>query len=188
MSSDRFDFGDVIKYEARFEDGAGAGITNAAGKINIRRKSDDTFWTGFVWQAAPFEIIMDEISDANVPGQWKFDFDTAPHLSVDQYVASISDSSGNAVNRINQQLAYVGETAANDELKRLLGLSHENFVFDPLTYDTQGRMITGVVRCYDSKANADTDDNSTGILYRYDVDSVRTIEGFLGKFTQTRTL
>ena len=187
----RYNHGEKINYEARFEDLLGVGILNATGEIAIRRTSDDNYWTGAAWQAAIFQIPMIEIGETNRPGIWRYLFDLAPHTSDDIYIGEVTDSSGNAQNtpfNLTEDIVSATHDDIGDDLKRILGLNHDNFVLDPTAYDAAGRMTTGEVRIYNSKANTLLDDEVTGLLHKYTVTSVRTVQGFLAKFTQVREL
>jgi hypothetical protein len=186
-----YNHGETIKYRAKAEDINGDGIANADLVLRIYRGNNE-YWTGAAWQAAPFDLPMTEIDEVNHKGTWKYDFDTTPHNTTDDYFFEVIDNSGNAINQFEIDAFTVSDSGdlANIEadVKRLLALNHDNFVMDPLTYDANGSMLTGVVRAYDSKANADADDGVTGLLYTYDITGERTGAGYLGKYTQTRTL
>jgi len=104
----------------------------------------------------------------------------ADHVAAGSVGKALDDTNNNSV-AINGKI----DTQAA-QLIRILGLNHENFVMDPVTFDVNGSLLTGIVRLYDSKANADTDDGATGLIHTYNIKSVRTTQGFLGKYTQTR--
>ncbi len=193
--TERFLEGATIPYEAYFVDANGDGITTAAGKISIRRKSNNQYWNGATWQAANFQLTMTKVGDANSPGFWEFDFDSTVGDAVDDYVALMSDSSGNAVNRPDPRFDFVGGyldliedqiDAQNLVLTKILGLNHENFVLDPTEFAAapDNEMTKGQVRIYDTAANATTDDGSTGIINKYDIDAPRT-NGKMDKFIMT---
>lgn len=181
--------GDIIPYSVNALGVDGQGITNANMVIQHFRKSDNQFWNGAAWQVARFDIPMIENADTvNFPGRWTYDFDTNPHNLVDDYYSQVVDLSGNAVNAPFQliHVPLLGHVdSIINSLVKITGLAMNNFVMDPTDYDTQGRMTEGQARLYDSAANALTDDGSTGILFKYDIVSDRTISGFLAKYTQT---
>ncbi len=199
MSTERFKEGQIIPYQGRFEDGAGNGITDAAGVIAIRRTSNNNYWNGATWQVAFVTNVMSEISDANVPGFWKYDFDSSVGDAVDNYVAEMIDTSGNSSNKLGLSFSYVGNyidsiettvddtntkvTAQDAQLLKILGLQHENFVLEPTAFENN-EMTAGDVRIYDSKATAELDDKVSGLIAKYSVTAPRT-GGELDKFTQT---
>ena len=53
-------------------------------------------------------------------------------------------------------------------LLRILGLLHQDAVFDNQTYDGEGNFTGGRLRCYDSKANA-LSAGLTGLLFTYTI-------------------
>lgn len=191
----------TIDIQSLFQDQFKVPITTATGKIDARRLSDDSFFNGTIWVATPTSFLMTKVSDANAPGWQRFLFDTTG-FEKDEYVFNITDSSGNAKNVPQTFSATVGGYPQDiidlivitdgkvdsiaAEVTRILGLSHDNFVLDPDNYDESGRMTEGEARIYNSKTNAETDDGSTGLLFKYSVTSERTIQGFLSKFTQVR--
>ncbi len=59
-------------------------------------------------------------------------------------------------------------SADKTNIMRLLGLNHENAVFDNQTYDGAKRLTGGRLRAYDSKANAIAA-GVTGLLYEWNV-------------------
>ena len=53
-------------------------------------------------------------------------------------------------------------------IKRILGLVHENSVVDMQTYNSNGRLLTARIRAYDSKTNADLA-GLTGLLFTWNM-------------------
>jgi hypothetical protein len=51
---------------------------------------------------------------------------------------------------------------------KLLGLVHENTVFDQQTYNGNGQLLTGRIRSYDTKTNADLASGS-GLLFTWHI-------------------
>jgi len=186
MATERFKEGQTIPYEVYFTDASGAGITTADGRINIRRKSDNLYFTGTVWQAAVTDIQMDEFDSSNSPGYWKFDFDTslAVNNTVDNYVAIAFDLNAIAANTPDPRLDLVGdyldemETAINS----ILGLTHQNFVLEPTEFSDDNEMTKGNVRIYSTAASTTADDGSTNLVNSYTIDAPR-VNGLLTKFT-----
>jgi len=84
----------------------------------------------------------DSFVDDIVDGVW--DEPASNHL--------ISGSMGNASNEMN------------NDIKRTLGLLHENIYIDQPVYDDNGNMISARVRTYDDKTNVGT---STGVIETY---------------------
>lgn len=76
-------------------------------------------------------------------------------------------------------------TAITADTARILGLSHENFVMEPTSFNTDDQILTGEVRWYDTAANATTDDGSTGLLGSQTYTSPRS-DGLLIKMTQIK--
>jgi hypothetical protein len=56
-------------------------------------------------------------------------------------------------------------------IKRILGLVHENSVVDQQTYNGNGMLLTARIRNYDSKANADLA-GATGLLFTWYVTAI----------------
>ena len=56
----------------------------------------------------------------------------------------------------------------SDVLSRMVGLLHENSVMSGISY-LSGKLAGATVKLYDSRANANTDDGSTGLLYTYTI-------------------
>lgn len=59
--------------------------------------------------------------------------------------------------------------AANDEIIRILGLSRSNVVYDTFVFDGNDDETSRIAWVYDSKANAQTHDESTGLIGKYAV-------------------
>jgi hypothetical protein len=74
---------------------------------------------------------------------------------------------------------------AGASLARLLGLVQENWVLRSPAFDADGNLETATVRLYDSAANAETDDGSSGLVAVYAIENTYT-DGVLTKSTQTR--
>jgi len=78
-------------------------------------------------------------------------------------------------------------------ITRLLGLVHENSVFDLQTYDSDQNLLTGRVRAYDSAANANAAQAispatyNTGKLYEWNLSASYT-SGVLSKWFILRVL
>jgi len=192
--SDPVPFKTVVPFIARFTLNK-VPVTDALGVIYIYRLSDFKYWNDVsgLWEVPRVSNDMNEISETNQTGDWIYNFDTAVAgaLQTDEYIIEMVDSavakSDNTIERLSQTVGGYLDLLI-DDIKRVLALQHDNFVMDPLTYDINGSMVTGVVRAYETAANADTDNGVTGILYKYDITGVRTVEGFLGKYTQTRQM
>lgn len=69
-------------------------------------------------------------------------------------------------------------------LLRILGLLHENTVFDLQTYDSGGNLVSGRLRGYDNKAHA-VSAGLTGLLFTYTIDASYS-GGQLSKYLITR--
>ena len=205
----RYALNETISIQAIFEDQFKVPITTATGKLTIRRLSDDKYFDGVsTWSATLVLIDMVKVSDANAPGWWRFLFNTTG-MAKETFITTVTDGSANAKN-VPQQgelitggwpqdildlLAVIdGKVDTIDtnaaaillDTDRILALSQDNFVFDPTVYDSKGRMLEGEKRLYDSAANSSTDDGVTGLKYKYAIVSVRTLLGYLGKYTSTR--
>ncbi len=68
-------------------------------------------------------------------------------------------------------------------LLRVLGLLHQNTVFDNQAYDSSNNLTSGRLRVYNSKANAVTA-GSTGLLFTYSVTASYT-DGRLSRYSIT---
>lgn len=113
MSSERFQFGDIVTVQGRFEDATETPVTNATGRAFVRRNSDDQYFNGTTFQMARLSLIATEISDTNSPGWWKFVFDTSFGLADDCYAIELVDTSGNSVSKLEIVEAIVGGYVKN---------------------------------------------------------------------------
>lgn len=189
MTTERFDSGDIIPFETRFEDDNGDGIPNAVGVVYIQRFSDNQYLNGSSFQVARTSVAMFEIDETNSVGKWRFNFDTSLGNDTDTYLAEFEDTSGNSVNTLELLTAFVGgyintlvETAA-----RNLALSKDNFVLDPTLFSIDKVMVEGDIRMYDTPANAVIDNGVTGLIYEEHIVAPRN-DGKLTKYTQTRVV
>jgi len=69
-------------------------------------------------------------------------------------------------------------------LLRILGLLHENAVFDQQTYDAAQNLLTGRIRVYDTKDHADAA-GVLGLKFTWGVHAVYT-SGLLSRYSITR--
>lgn len=105
------------------------------------------------------------------------------HTSEGLYVASYTPTTEGVYSIIYQLYTDVARTIpANFEkgmetldvnsertnIIRILGLVHENAVFDQQTYNGSGQLLTGRIRSYDSKTNADAA-GLTGLLFTWHI-------------------
>ena len=193
MSNLREQFNKTTTFITRFTS-AGVPILTATGKIYIYRNSDKQYLVGGSWQVVRATSTMIKISDTNQPGQWRFEFDNTVDsaLSIDQYVIEMVDDSGNSDNPINLLEMYVGGyiDPIVADIKRLLGLEHDNFVTEATAISLNGKMTQGDVYIYDSAVNATADIRTTpgGLIYQYHIEAPLTVSGNFDKFTQTRVL
>lgn len=72
-------------------------------------------------------------------------------------------------------------------ITRMLGLMHENSVFDEQFYDVSGNLLSGRVRSYDSVANA-TLASTTGLLYQWSVNATYNANQTLADYSIKRVL
>jgi len=177
-------FGDIAKPEFRFEDSLGVGIDNATGEIFWQRLSDRQYLVAGLWQVSRATSVMIEVVDqVNSKGVWVFPFDTTidSALTEDDYVGEAVDTSGISVNTHEFFNMEVGGLLAtiSPEVKRMLGLLHENIVFDPVTYDENDRLTLADIRIYDSPANAVNDNGVLGLVAKYQQISTYTATGNL---------
>lgn len=70
---------------------------------------------------------------------------------------------------------------------RQLGLNLENCVIESLTGDSDGRMLTGRRRLYNSAANATTNDGVTGLVASYAIVVAYNSDGIPTSYKETRT-
>lgn len=66
-------------------------------------------------------------------------------------------------------------------IARLLGLMYENSVFDQQVYNAQNNVVSGRIRAYDSRANAELA-GRRGLLYTWSVNAVYNLNGQLTNF------
>lgn len=66
--------GDTEPIGALFLDETGAGVTGLSPVVVIRRAADGTFWDGAAYQATPTNLALAEVSAANAPGEYQYDF------------------------------------------------------------------------------------------------------------------
>lgn len=69
--------------------------------------------------------------------------------------------------------------AAQLDIDRLLGLTLENHVEDDVVRDLNGNKLTSILYCYDSKANADIHNKTTGITATYAVTATYDAAGMV---------
>jgi len=183
MSIERFKTGQDILIEAKAEDQAGAGITDATLVLTLRRKSDDQFWTGAVFQVGTSDLTMTEVSETNAPGYFSLTFDTSNGLDEDEYVIEVRDTSGNAKNEFDPLFAYVGGYLddVEDKLDRALGLLQENMFLDSTTHNTSGAMVSGRIRIFPDNTFVATDGGSgEGEISTYNITAVTEV-GFANR-------
>lgn len=131
--------------------------------LSIRRQSDGQYldFDDNTFKASGWTTIQQTMSvlDAtNSAGIYTYNWDTSPH-SEDTYTMRIE--SATADNPV-----LVGELKVGGVLDRLLGLSHENAYHHTFVY-SGGQLTSAKIDLYDSKANAQTHDGSTGIIAKY---------------------
>ena len=61
-------------------------------------------------------------------------------------------------------------TYEKTNILRILGLLHENAVLDQMTHDSDGNMLTGRLRVYNNKGNADLA-GAAGLRYQYSIEA-----------------
>lgn len=71
-------------------------------------------------------------------------------------------------------------------VSRILGLMYENSVFDQQVYNAQNNVVSGRIRAYDSKQNAELA-GLQGLLYTWSVNAVYNLNGQLTNFIIKRT-
>lgn len=67
-------------------------LTGATFTLKIQRFDNGQFWNGSAWQAGVTTVNMTEISAANAPGQYEYDFDPVGGGYVCGVYAETSDS------------------------------------------------------------------------------------------------
>lgn len=168
-------------------------VTDATGVIFIYRLSDNMYWNGATWQGVRISVAMTEISEVQQTGDWRYNFDTAVGNSSDEYVIEMVDSavakSDNIIERISLWVgSYIDPLIA--DIKRILGLDHDNIVVDATAISLNGKMTEGDVYIYDSASNATLDGRmpATGLIFEYHIDAPLTVQGAFDTFTQIRVL
>ena len=104
----------TIPIQARLEDNLKVPITTAAGRVTIRRLSDDKYFNGATFDAAPTLLVMTEISEANSPGWWEFNFNTNGFPD-DTYIFTVTDNNSLAANT-----PQIGESIVGDALTKAI--------------------------------------------------------------------
>lgn len=106
-----------------------------------------------------------------------FTFNTAGFFDIVYEVFNDSGFASPAIALYPNGFDQVDVGTIKSSLARVLALHHENTVFDTQTYDSGGRLLTGSLKAYDSKAHADTNDGSTGLLFTWSVTATYDILG-----------
>lgn len=124
---------------------------------------------------------------------------TLPHIATGMYGASYTPSAEGYVSVIYELFYDSGMTVPADydlesellevssdktNLARILGLLHENTVFDQQIYDTGGNLVSGRLRAYDTKAHA-LSAGLTGLLFTWNLSASYT-GGQLSQYLITR--
>ncbi len=102
----------IIRNEATATNANGSLVLNASFVIFIRRKSDDKYWTGLLWQTARVSIVMAEVSETNLPGIWRNSFDSDAdaeplHNAEDTYYFEMIDTSNISVYPIQKRVVEI---------------------------------------------------------------------------------
>jgi hypothetical protein len=82
-------------------------------------------------------------------------------------IGSVTDNSNGSTVVALADTPTVLHAATDALLNRVLGLQKENSYIHTTTFDANDRLLTAQIDLYDSKANADTHDGSTGIVAKY---------------------
>lgn len=134
------------------------GLTGAQlNMLTLMRRSDGKYYDGAAWQMNKTDLAVTEQDATNSPGLYFYD---TPVLSEDEYVITVD-----TVEAAN--VPQVGIIRAGDYIDRLLGLSYENMYMHTRIYDINGKLTSVKVDLYNSKANADIHDGSTGLVAKY---------------------
>lgn len=170
---------------------AGVPVLDATGVIFIYRVSDKKYWNGSTFVTTRVSNAMTEISEINQAGDWSYSFDNSVGNAIDQYIVEIKDTavgkSDNLIERLELAVGGYIDPIILD-IKRLLGLNHENIVIEATAVAINGELTTGDVYLYDTPANATADGRTaiTGLTDKYHIESPLTVEGKMTKFTQTK--
>jgi len=69
-------------------------------------------------------------------------------------VTHYADAAHTVLAGYTKDLVTIDVNSIKTNILRILGLLHQNAVVDNTTYDVDGNMLSGRVRCYDTKVNA----------------------------------
>lgn len=94
-------------------------------------------------------------------------------FTIDGYFTSqyqlFTDAGFTAEAKYDIEVEVIEANSDKTNILRLLGLTHHNSVLEPLVYNAEGCMTDAQVRAYDSEANAQLDDGSTGLLFSWTI-------------------
>jgi hypothetical protein len=156
---------ETIRIEAIFRDISKNPITTADGRVTIRRHSDDLYFNGSAWQAAPFDLVMTKLGHVNHPGIWEYNFNTNT-MDADVYTMSATDN-----NALAKNVPQVGESSVGSKLaeatERGAAGAIGKVVYNELTseltlyaWDDDTKVVK-VFNCKDSQGNA----SGKGVIY-----------------------
>ena len=86
----------------------------------------------------------------------------------------------------DQEAETIDVNDDRSNVARILGLMYENSVFDQQVYNAQNNVVSGRIRAYDSKTNAELA-GPQGLLYTWAVNAVYNLNGQLTNFIIKRT-
>ena len=127
--------------EARIYDGSGSFITN----IDLTYQTDGLYVGSWIPSVEGYYTAV-----------YSFFYDAAKTVAADDEYPKAAEQ--------------IEVTADKTNLLRILGLLHENAVLDQTTYNSEGNLLTGRLRVYDTKANA-TAAGTAGLLFSYTIEA-----------------
>lgn len=91
------------------------------------------------------------------------------------------DSSHTNPAEFDKEIETIDVSDERTNIMRILGLMHENAVFDQQTYNGVGNLISGRVRAYNNKINAELA-GLTGLLFTWNIQAIYNANNQLVNF------
>lgn len=151
--------------------------------LTISRKSDDYIYdfSDNIFKSSGWiskNIIMEEIDSINLPGQYKYEFDTALIINPivdDCYICvATCDSADNT-----PQTGELKTGESEDRIKEILGLVQSNILITP-TNDANGNMTSATIKIYPTKADKIAD---TNVLHVYTATATYDGDGYCTSYS-----
>ena len=104
----------------------------------------------------------------------------------ENYIDDINETVSQNVSASNLEITDISTNITNisNDIKRLLGLVHENIFIDNPSYDTDGNLISARVRIYSNSASVGT---ANDIIGTYQISAPSNLPGQFTSWKQVRT-